>query len=51
MANFKSLNCTVILNNLCENEIINIPEYVEKLHFFRKYCMGKGTYITEISYV
>lgn len=56
---YKALRAVVALDNLEEGQTINIDEYIDKLHFFKKYSrfgMGdrfktEGTYITDRRYI
>ena len=56
---YKALRAVVTLDNLEEGQVVNIDEYIEKLHFFKKYSrfgLGDGfktggTYITDRRYI
>lgn len=56
---YKALNRIVTLEHLEDGQIIDIEEYIEKLHFFAKYSRigidgifkTEGTYITEKCYI
>lgn len=48
---YKALNRSIELEHLSEGQIINIPEYIEKLEFFKKYHKYQGTYIVDRRYV
>lgn len=56
---YKALRAVVPLDNLEEGQVINIDEYIEKLHFFKKYSRfgvndrfkTAGTYITDCRYI
>lgn len=48
---YKALNRSIELEHLSEGQVINIPEYIEKLEFFKKYHKYPGTYIVDRRYV
>ena len=56
---YKYLNRSAVLEHLQEGQTINIDEYIEKLHFFKKYSRfgvgdrfkTEGTYITDRRYI
>ena len=50
MAIYKALTKAVKLENLTEGQTINRLEYIEKLKFFNKYDIGRGTYIVDRRY-
>ena len=50
MAVYKALTKAVKLENLTEGQTINRLEYIEKLKFFNKYDVGRGTYIVDRRY-
>ena len=50
MAIYKALTKAVKLENLTEGQTINRLEYIEKLKFFNKYDVGRGTYIVDRRY-
>lgn len=47
---YKALNRFIELEHLSEGQIIYIPEYIEKLEFFKKYHKYQGTYIIDRRY-
>lgn len=50
MAVYNELTNAVKLENLTEGQTINRLEYIEKLKFFNKYDIDRGTYIVDKNY-